>query len=173
MHWPPRAAAATLQAMQVSLAEARALLARTPLVLQALLEGMPLVWTHGHPPGDDSAFVKTGQLARAERETWIPLLRNALGRCAEAPRERLDDLWLLGRTLPQVLTTFAADRRENLLALDALGLGSARLHRVVGAGAVTPAEVLRLWVVNDLASLGAITRTMAAEYHARQAGLAS
>jgi len=62
-----------------SLAEAITLLTRTPLALNALLRGLPDIWTHNNEGKDTwSAFDIVGHLNSAERHDWMPRVRTIM-----------------------------------------------------------------------------------------------
>jgi hypothetical protein len=72
-----------------------------------------------------------------------------------------------GRTLPELLDTFEALRRENLTALRAVRLTEADLARPgahPGLGPVTLGQHLASWVVSDLSHLAQVARVMGKRY---------
>src|SRR5580700_9332509 len=61
------------------LADAVALLNRTPTALNALLRDLPEVWTHRNEGGDTwSVFDVVGHLIHGERTDWMPRARMIL-----------------------------------------------------------------------------------------------
>jgi DinB superfamily len=161
---------------QFNLAEAVALLARTPATLDALLRGLPNTWVRsneGREEGKETwnAFDIVGHLIVGERTDWMPRVRVILekgearafdpfDRFAQA-KENQD------RTLDQLLDEFARLRGENLAALQALNLRSedfGRRGRHPALGVVTLGELLATWTVHDLTHLHQLSRVMAYQY---------
>ena len=65
--------------MSLDLADAKALLGRTPAVLDALLRGLPEPWMHENEGPDTwSAFDVVWHLIEAEATNWIPRARHLL-----------------------------------------------------------------------------------------------
>ena len=61
---------------EFSLAEATAVLTRTPATLNALLRGLPNIWVRGNEGKDTwSAFDIVGHLISGERTDWMPRVR--------------------------------------------------------------------------------------------------
>jgi hypothetical protein len=80
---------------EFNLAEAVAVLTRTPGILNALLRGLPRIWVHGTEGKDTwSAFDIVGHLVFAERSDWMPRVRIVL----ENGEARLFDLCLAKMT---------------------------------------------------------------------------
>jgi hypothetical protein len=155
-----------------SLAEAIALLTRTPATLNALLRGLPDVWMLSNEGKDTwSAFDIVGHLNSAERHDWMPRVRTILehgetrafdpfDRFAQAKESK-------GKSLEQLLDEFGRLRSESLAALQALNLQSADLARRgkhPALGAVTLSELLATWAVHDLTHLHQLSRVMAHQY---------
>src|SRR5579864_9024172 len=110
-----------------NLADALALLTRTPATLNALLRGLPDVWVRGNEGKDTwSAFDIVGHLIVGERTDWMPRLRIILENGETRPFDRFDRLAQLkenqDKSLEQILDDFARLRSENLTALQALNL---------------------------------------------------
>lgn len=154
--------------------EARAVLARTPAVLRALLEGLPEPWlaaTEGD--GRWSAFEVIGHLVDGEETDWIPrarmILEHGTGRAFEPFDRFAHQRRAAGETLAGRLDRFEALRRANLAALDALVTGPAdlaRRGRHPEFGEVTLGQLLATWVAHDLDHLVQVGRTMARRYTA-------
>lgn len=151
--------------------EAVAILARTPTSLRTLLAGLSESWlraTEGE--GTWSPFDVIGHLVHGERADWIPRARHILAG-EERPFEPFDRTAQFresrGRSVDELLATFAELRRENLAALAGMRLTSADLSRTgrhPELGEVTLAQLLATWVVHDLDHVGQIARVMAKAY---------
>jgi uncharacterized damage-inducible protein DinB len=153
------------------LADAIALLERTPATLAALLEGLPGTWTAA-TEGEKtwSPYDVIGHLIHAERTDWIPRVRHILSG-EKRPFETFDREAQFresrGKTLAELLATFAELRRQSLAALAGMKLTDADLARSgvhPELGAVTLGQLLATWVVHDLDHTGQIARTMAKRY---------
>jgi hypothetical protein len=155
-----------------SLRESIALLTRTPATLNALLGGLPDVWTHSNEGKDTwSAFDIVGHLNVAERTDWMPRVRTILEHGETRPFDPFDRLAQKkeseGKSLEQLLDDFARLRSENLAALQALNLQSADLARRgthPALGSVALSELLATWAVHDLTHLHQLSRVMAYQY---------
>jgi DinB superfamily len=155
-----------------SLRESIALLTRTPATLNALLRGLPDVWTHSNEGKDTwSAFDIVGHLNVAERADWMPRVRTILEHGETRPFEPFDRLAQKkeseGKSLEQLLDDFDRLRSESLSALQALNLQSADLARRgthPALGVVTLSELLATWAVHDLTHLHQLSRVMAHQY---------
>jgi hypothetical protein len=157
---------------EFNLAEAVALLKRTPATLEALLRGLPDIWV-GRNEGNDtwSAFDIVGHLIVAERTDWMPRLRMILESGESRPFDPFDRFAQFkhhqDRSLEQLLTDFALLRAQNLAELQALNLGDADMvrrgrHPVLGS--VTLSQLLSTWTVHDLNHLHQLARVMAHQY---------
>jgi len=155
-----------------SLAEAITLLTRTPASLNALLRGLPDIWTHSNEGKDTwSAFDIVGHLNVAERDDWMPRVRTILENGEARPFDPFDRFAQKkeseGKSLEQLLDDFARVRSESVAALQALNLQSADLARRgthPALGAVTLSQLLATWVVHDLTHLHQLSRVMAYQY---------
>jgi hypothetical protein len=155
-----------------SMAEAMALLARTPAALNALLRGLPDIWTHRNEGTDSwSAFDIVGHLNFAERADWMPRVRTILEHGETRPFDPFDRFAQMresqGKSLEQLLDDFTSLRSESLAALQALNLQSADLARRgkhPALGSVTLSELLATWAVHDLTHLHQLSRVMAYQY---------
>ena len=155
-----------------SLVEGTALLARTPATLDALLRGLPEVWTHRNEGTDSwSAFDIVGHLVVAERADWMPRVRTILEHGESRPFEPFDRFAQMreskGKSLEQLLDDFTSLRSENMAALQALNLQStdlAQRGKHPALGAVALSELLATWVVHDLTHLHQLSRVMAYQY---------
>src|SRR5262249_14433131 len=122
-------------------------------------------------PDSWSPFDVVGHLIHGERTDWIPRARLILESGERTPFEPFDRTAMFeasrGRTLDELLDTFATWRPDNLGTLRGLGLTAADLRRTgthPALGRVTLGELLAAWVAHDLDHLVQIGRTMARQY---------
>ncbi len=158
--------------MEFVLADAIAVLERTPATLRALLSGLPSGFTDANEGPDTwSPFVVVGHLIHGEHADWIPRARIIL---AQGENRRFDPFDRLaqfreieGKSLTTLLDEFAAARAESLQVLRAWQLSDAQL-RLIGEhpafGAVTLQQLLATWVAHDLDHVVQIARVMAKQY---------
>lgn len=148
------------------------ILRRTPAVLTSLLEGLDDQCVHGHY-GDNtfSPFDVVGHLIQAERTNWMTRLRVILEFGETQPFPVFDRYAMYeadkGKSIDELLQTFAAVRGTNLRELEALGLTEAMLDRRGTHPALGPATVRQLiasWVVHDLGHTHQIAKAMAFQY---------
>lgn len=157
---------------EFSLAEASAVLARTPATLDTLLRGLPQIWVRCNEGEDTwSAFDIVGHLIVGERTDWMPRARVILEKGEARPFDPFDrfaqEKESQGKSLEQLLDEFALLRGENLAALQALNLQPedlARRGRHPALGVVTLSELLATWAVHDLTHLHQLSRVMAHQY---------
>jgi hypothetical protein len=158
--------------MTFDLAEAIALLSRTPAALDALLRGLPDSWIAATEGADTwSPFDIVGHLIHGERTDWMPRVRIVLEHGDTRPFDPFDRraqfVFASEVTLPGLLDEFAALRRDSLRQLAALDLTEADLERRgrhPELGPVTLRELLATWVAHDLDHLSQIARVMAHQY---------
>ncbi|HEY2830100.1 MAG TPA: DinB family protein [Thermoanaerobaculia bacterium] len=156
----------------MSLEETIALLSRTPAILVAWLGGLPDVWTATNEgEGTFSAFDVVGHLIHGERTDWIPRARMILQYGESRPFDKFDRLAQQresqGRSLGELLDTFAALRAENLAELRRFDLRPPDLERRglhPELGVVTLGQLLATWGAHDLTHLHQISRVMAHQY---------
>ncbi len=153
-------------------ADAIALLSRTPAALGALLRGLPDIWVNSNEGQDTwNAFDIVGHLIVGERTDWMPRVKRIL-ESGEAKHFDPFDRFAQsnesqGRSLDQLLDDFARLRRENLAALRELNLQPddlLRRGRHPALGVVTLAELLATWAVHDLTHTHQLSRVMAYQY---------
>jgi DinB superfamily len=160
-----------------NLADAVAVLTRTPATLDVLLRGMPNVWVHTNEGRNHegketwSAFDIVGHLIAGERNDWMARARVILEKGETRPFDPFDrfaqERESRGKTLDQLLDEFTRLRRENLAALQALNLQKEDFTRRgmhPALGAVTLGELLATWAVHDLTHLHQLSRVMAHQY---------
>jgi DinB superfamily len=163
--------------MEFRMAEAIAVLTRTPATLSALLRGLPDAWVRCNEgrskDGKDtwSALDIVGHLIVGERTDWMPRVRILLENGEARPFDPFDRFAQLkesrDKSLEQLLDDFARLRKENLAALQALNLQPedlTRRGRHPALGVVTLAELLATWAVHDLTHVHQLSRVMAYQY---------
>ena len=149
-------------------------LSRTPAVLTAMLEGLPECWTSAtEGPDTWSPFDIVGHLIHGERTDWIARTEILLTHGEAQPFEPFDRFAQFevsrGKTLPELLETFAQAREASLLRLASLGLKDEDLDRRgrhPELGTVTLGELLATWVAHDLSHIAQIARVMGRQYTA-------
>ena len=156
--------------MKLDLTSTFALLAATPATLDALLRQLPETLTHvSEGEGTWTIAQVLAHLIHGERTDWLPRIRIIL-RAGEAEtfpvfaREahRGDT-----RSVPDLLTEFAAIRAVNLAQLQALNLTPHDLERRgrhPAFGMVTLSQLLATWPAHDLSHLHQVSRILAAQY---------
>ena len=158
--------------MEPHLENTIALLERTPAALDALLRGLPEMWTKTSE-GENTWSVRTvvAHLIHAENENWIPRARMILefgeGQVF-APFDREGHLrYSEGKTLDRLLDEFASARARGLRDLRDLNLTANDLDRRghhPSFGTVTMSHLLATWAMHDLTHLHQISRIMAFQY---------
>jgi uncharacterized damage-inducible protein DinB len=154
------------------LAEAAALLARTPALLDAWLRALPPTWATATEGGESwSVFDVVGHLIHGERTDWIPRARLILAAGDTQTFDTFDRRAQFdtsrGYTLAELLDQFAAARQQNLGELASLNLSQADLERRgrhPAFGTVTLGELLATWVAHDYDHVAQIARVLAHQY---------
>lgn len=157
---------------EFNLAEAVAVLTRTPAMLDAMLRGLPSTLVRCNEGKDSwSAFDIMGHLIVGERTDWMPRLRIILENGEARAFDPFDRFAQFreteGKSLNQLLDEFARLRSENLAALQKLNLQPedfARRGKHPALGAVTLSELLATWTVHDLTHMHQLSRVMAYQY---------
>lgn len=158
--------------MTYTLADAVAVLERTPASLDALLRGLPDQWTTGNEGPDTwSPFDVIGHLIHADRTDWLPRAEHLLAHGDALPFPPFDRFAQLdaskGKALSELLDTFRQERAACLARLAAMHLTEADLARVgrhPEFGRVTLAQLLATWVAHDLDHIVQIARVMGRQY---------
>lgn len=158
--------------MNFSLDDAIPLLRRTPAVLRAWLWDLPEVWTAANEGPDTwSPYDIVGHLIHGERTDWIPRTELLLAHGDSRPFTPFDRYAQFrdsrGKSLQQLLDTFAELRAANVARLESLRLGPEDLERRglhPELGPVNLGQLLATWVVHDLNHLSQIARVMGRQY---------
>lgn len=153
------------------LAEAVAVLERTPAVLRAMLAGLPEGWSRTtEGPGTWSPFDVVGHLLHGEGSDWMPRVRHVLAG-ERRPFDPVDReahfAAAAGRSVDELLDAFADARRASLDELASLRLTADDLARTAvhpAFGEVTLRQLLATWTAHDLDHLGQVARVMAKRY---------
>jgi DinB superfamily len=158
--------------MEHKLEETIAVLERMPGALDALLRGLPEIWTSRNEGEKTwSAREVLGHLIHGERTDWMPRARMIL-EFGESRAFEPFDRWghereSRGQALGALLDEFARLRAEGLGALREWQLRPedlARRGRHPALGVVTLGELLATWAAHDLSHLHQVTRVMAHQY---------
>lgn len=158
--------------MRFNLDHATDILSRTPAALKSMLGDLPAEWVSGNE-GDQtwSPFDVLGHLIHGERTDWIPRAKVILQSGESMAFEPFDRFAQFeegkGKSLGELLSTFAELRADNIRALNELNIMAedlAKRGRHPELGVVTLEELLATWVVHDLDHIVQITRTMAKQY---------
>src|SRR4051812_46752784 len=105
--------------MDFQLADAIAVLERTPATLRAMLSGLPSSWTDATEGGETwSAYTVVGHLIHGERTDWIPRIQLILAQGESrqfTPYDRFAQFRESdGKSLEELLAEFAAARAANV-----------------------------------------------------------
>ena len=154
------------------LAEAMAMLQRTPIVIDALLRGLPDGWaTADEGDGTWSPFDVVGHLIHGERTDWMPRARIILDHGESRPFDRFNRSAQFeesqGKTLAELLDEFAMERRRSLEQLAAMRLTEEDLDRRgqhPELGVVTLRQLLATWLAHDLDHIMQISRVLGRQY---------
>jgi hypothetical protein len=158
--------------MNFSLDDAVPVLRATPGVLRAWLADLPGVWIRSNEgPETWSPFDIVGHLIHGERTDWIPRLELLLAHGDSRPFTPFDRFAQFrdsqGKSLDQLLDTFAELRAGNLSRLESFRLEPRDLNRPgrhPELGLVSLGQLLATWVAHDLNHLGQIARVMGRQY---------
>lgn len=155
-----------------NLPDAVALLRRTPASLDALLRGLPDLWTRSNEGPDTwSAYDIVGHLIHGEYADWVPRARHIFEHGDSRPFPPFDRTAQFtesrGKSLDQLLDEFATARAQSLTTLESLNISSADLDRRglhPKLGPVSLGNLLATWTAHDLTHLHQISRVMALQY---------
>ena len=158
--------------MEFDLAQSVAVLERTPVVLRAMLSGLPDEWINASEgPETFTPYDVLGHLIHGERADWMARAKIILDQGADrrfTPYDRFAQFEeSKGKTLAHLLDEFAQLRAENLRTLAGWKLTDARL-RLEGEhpefGGVTLRQLLATWTAHDLSHIAQVARVMAKQY---------
>jgi uncharacterized damage-inducible protein DinB len=158
--------------MLFNLVHATDILSRTPIILKSMLSNLPTEWVSGNEGEQTwSPFDVLGHLIHGERTDWIPRIRIILQAGESETFETFDRFAQFeasqGKSLEELLSTFAESRSHNIEALNKMKLTAEDLAKRGNhpeLGTVRLDELIATWVVHDLDHVAQITRTMAKQY---------
>jgi len=158
--------------MQFQLDDAIAILSRTPAALDAMLRGLPEPWLYANEgPETWSPFDVVGHLVAGERTDWVPRLRMILEHGDKQAFEPFNRVAMFeeskGKTITELLDTFATLRAQNLVTVRALQLEPADFARRgmhPSLGSVTLEQLLATWVTHDMTHMVQISRVIAKQF---------
>ncbi|MEN3326553.1 MAG: hypothetical protein V7638_1360 [Acidobacteriota bacterium] len=158
--------------MEFELAQAIAVLQRTPATLTSLLRDLPEPWlVQNEGPETWSPYDVIGHLIHGDETDWIPRAKIILEHGETRPFEPFDRVAMFeaskGKSIVELLDTFAQLRTQNLRELESPNLTSDLLDkrgRHPELGLVTLRQLLSTWVVHDLGHVRQIVRVMSKQY---------
>ena len=158
--------------MDFELQHAIELLSRTPATLNSMLRDLPEPWlSHNEGPETWSPHDIVGHLIHGEETDWIPRAKIILEHGDARAFEPFDRVAMFetskGKSIAELLDTFAALRKESLHELNKMKLTPALLEKRgkhPELGVVTLKQLLATWVVHDLGHVRQVVRVMAKQY---------
>ena len=158
--------------MDFELQHAIEILSSTPSTLDSMLRTLPESWlSQNEGPETWSPHDIVGHLIHGEETDWIPRAKIILEDGEARPFEPFDREAMFekskGKSIAELLDTFAARRKESLHELNELNLTPALLEKRgkhPELGVVTMKQLLATWVVHDLSHVRQIVRVMAKQY---------
>lgn len=158
--------------MEFQIEPAVAILSRTPATLNALLRDLPGTWlVRNEGPETWSPYDVIGHLIHGDETDWIPRAKIILEHGETRAFEPFDRVAMFeesrGKSIGQLLDTFAQIRAENLRQLQAMNLTADLLDKRghhPELGVVTLRQLLSTWVVHDLGHIRQVVRVMSKQY---------
>ena len=158
--------------MKFQIEQAVEILARTPETVKSLLGNLSDDWTENEADSESwSPFDVVGHFIHGEETDWIPRAEIILAQAENRTFEPFDRFAQFetskGKTLSELIETFAALRTENLVKLREMNLTEEKL-RLKGIhpelGEVTLEQLLATWTVHDLTHIRQIVTILARKY---------
>ena len=148
------------------------ILARTPVTLESLLRDLSEPWLmQNEGPETWSPYDVVGHLIHGEETDWIPRAKIILAHGETRPFEPFDRVAMFeqskGKSIAELLDTFARLRAENLHELQRMNLTPELLNKRgthPELGTVTLKQLLATWVVHDLGHIRQVVRVIAKQY---------
>lgn len=157
--------------MKFQIEQAIELLSKTPDTIKTLLGDLSSQWLEKEDLENWSPFDVVGHFIHGEEADWIPRAEIILAQGENRTFEPFDRFAQFekskGRTLGELLDTFADLRRKNLETLRRMNLTPEKLKQK-GAhpelGEVNLEQLLATWVVHDLTHIRQIVTFLAKKY---------
>lgn len=148
------------------------LLERTPLALEALLNGMDREWLHNNEGGSSwTPYQVVVHLIHAEQTNWIPRMESILSSVVPIKFEPFDRFAQLNgkadKSIQELTEMFKRVRKQSLQTLRSKKITTWDLNKTgihPQFGIVTLQQLLATWTVHDLTHLSQIVRVMAKQY---------
>jgi hypothetical protein len=158
--------------MNFQLDKAVEILAETPRVLRALLEGKSSEWVlSNYGPNTFGPFDVIGHLIHGEKTDWIPRARMILEHGEGRTFEPFDRYAMFeeskGKTIIDLLLEFEELRTDNIRLLKAMNLCTSQFlltGKHPALGRVSLGQLLATWVVHDLNHVAQIAKAMSFQY---------
>ncbi|HMG89046.1 MAG TPA: DinB family protein [Chryseolinea sp.] len=158
--------------MEFNLNRSLEILSSTPAVLEQLLSDLSDDWLYSNEGENTwSPHTVVGHLIYGDETNWIARARKILSdvdnRFEPFNRQAQFDLYN-DRTIRELLTKFAAVRKNSLKELSSIELNEKTLSRKgihPEFGEVTLSQLLSTWTVHDLDHINQISRVLAKQYH--------
>lgn len=158
--------------MDFNLEHAIQILSRTPETLNSLLRDLPEPWLMQNEGADTwSPYDIVGHLIHGEETDWIRRAKIILEHGEARPFDPFDRAAMFekskGKTIAELLDTFARLRSQNLRELQMLNLTPENLEKRgthPELGTVRLKQLLATWVVHDLGHIRQVARVMAKQY---------
>ena len=151
--------------------ESTTILARTPSVLDELLDGLGSEWLNRNDgPGTWSTYDIVGHLLHGEATDWMPRIRMILQHGTKRPFEPFDRAAMQGQEpLPftVLLARFRTARAAGLAEFTSLKLTPDDLQKRglhPEFGEVTLEQLVATWVAHDLTHIAQISEVLARRY---------
>jgi hypothetical protein len=158
--------------MDFKITQAIEILSQTPLTIKSLLSNLSNDWVYASV-GENSwnAFDIIGHYIHGEQTDWIPRAKIILAQGESVTFESFDRFAQFeiskGKTLSELLETFADLRQQNLETLKSWNLTDEQL-KLKGIhpelGEVTLEQLLATWAVHDLTHIRHISIVLAKQY---------
>ncbi len=158
--------------MNFELSKSLEILAKTPLVLDALLNGLSKEWIENNEGENTwSPFDIVGHLIFGEKTDWMVRIKTILSESENRLFEPFDRFAQLTenqeKTISELIHEFKELRKRNLNELNTLNITSNDLNRTgihPEFGEVNLKQLISTWAVHDLGHLAQISRVMAKQY---------
>jgi hypothetical protein len=158
--------------MDFRLQHAIDLLNRTPSTLNSMLREVPESWlVQNEGPETWSPYDIVGHLIHGDETDWIPRTKIILEHGEARAFEPFDRVAMFekskGKSMAELLDTFAVLRKQSLQQLGEMNLTPALLEKRgqhPELGMVTMKQLLSTWVVHDLGHIRQVVRVLAKQY---------